>query len=59
MKPILEFSSSPIKQIASNPPEPTLKDSIRQRAFELYEQRGHVDGHELDDWMIGCRPRRK
>jgi len=28
-----------------------LNDEIRRRAFELYEQRGHADGHELDDWL--------
>jgi hypothetical protein len=24
---------------------------IRQRAYELYEQRGGVDGFALDDWL--------
>lgn len=24
---------------------------IRDRAFELYEQRGREDGHALDDWL--------
>jgi len=28
-----------------------LQEQIRRRAFELYEQRGHTDGHELDDWL--------
>ena len=28
-----------------------LKFEIRQRAFELYQERGRVDGHELDDWL--------
>ncbi len=28
-----------------------LQDRIRERAFELYEQRGCQDGHELDDWL--------
>ena len=27
------------------------EDKIRDRAFELYEQRGREDGHELDDWL--------
>lgn len=28
-----------------------LREEIRRRAYELYEQRGRVDGHELDDWL--------
>jgi hypothetical protein len=28
-----------------------LQEQIRRRAYELYEQRGRNDGHELDDWL--------
>jgi hypothetical protein len=28
-----------------------IEAEIRRRAYELYEQRGRVDGHELDDWL--------
>ncbi|HEV2396715.1 MAG TPA: DUF2934 domain-containing protein [Candidatus Sulfotelmatobacter sp.] len=28
-----------------------LQDQIRARAFQLYEQRGRDDGHDLDDWL--------
>jgi hypothetical protein len=28
-----------------------LESTIRRRAYELYEQRGFVDGNELDDWL--------
>ena len=27
------------------------QEQIRRRAYELYEQRGRDDGHELDDWL--------
>jgi hypothetical protein len=27
------------------------QEPIRCRAFELYEQRGREDGHDLDDWI--------
>jgi hypothetical protein len=27
-----------------------LHEQIRRRAYELYEQRGREDGHDLDDW---------
>jgi len=30
---------------------PDLQEQIRRRAYELYEQRGREDGHELDDWL--------
>jgi hypothetical protein len=28
-----------------------IEQQIRQHAYELYEQRGRTDGHELDDWL--------
>jgi hypothetical protein len=28
-----------------------LQEQIRRRAYELYEQRGAQDGHELEDWL--------
>jgi len=28
-----------------------LEEKIRRRAYELYQQRGRVDGHALDDWL--------
>lgn len=28
-----------------------LQEQIRLRAYELYEQRGREDGHDLDDWF--------
>lgn len=32
-------------------PRPTLEETIRRRAYELYEQRGRKDGHDMDDWF--------
>jgi hypothetical protein len=35
--------------------EPTvlipIEQQIQQRAYQLYEQRGRTDGHDLDDWL--------
>ena len=35
--------------------EPTvlipIEQQIKQRAYELYEQRGRTDGHDWDDWL--------
>ena len=28
-----------------------IEKRVRQRAYELYEQRGRVDGFALDDWL--------
>lgn len=28
-----------------------LEDEVRRRAHQLYEERGRVDGHDLDDWL--------
>lgn len=28
-----------------------LEHQIRQRAHELYQERGRKEGHELDDWL--------
>lgn len=41
--------------LAPKSDEPTvlipIRQQIRQRAYELYEQRGRADGHELEDWL--------
>jgi|SRR5580698_8281242 Protein of unknown function (DUF2934) len=31
--------------------EPPYYLEIQARAYELYEQRGREDGHDLDDWL--------
>jgi H+-transporting ATPase len=41
--------------LAPKSDEPTvlipIEQQIRQRAYELYEQRGRTDGQDLDDWL--------
>jgi Protein of unknown function (DUF2934) len=32
-----------------------VEERIRQRAYELYLQRGRVDGFALDDWLSAER----
>ena len=32
-------------------PVPNVEDEIRRHAYELYEQRGREDGHDLEDWL--------
>jgi hypothetical protein len=42
-----------------------IEERVRERAFELYEQRGRVDGFALDDWLqaereiLGAQKQRK
>lgn len=36
---------------AAETSELTLDARIRQRAYELYEERNRETGHELDDWL--------
>ena len=28
-----------------------IAEKIRQRAYQLYDERGRGDGHALDDWL--------
>jgi Protein of unknown function (DUF2934) len=41
--------------LAPKSDEPTvlipIEQQIQKRAYELYEQRGRTNGHELDDWL--------
>lgn len=38
-------------KLPSVPPEPMLEHAIRNRAYELYVQRGMAGGHAMDDWL--------
>jgi hypothetical protein len=42
-------TKKPPTTVASDPQE--LEHQIRQRAYELYEEGGGQDGHELDNWL--------
>ena len=43
---------------ADAPCEPTLEE-IRVRAYEVYIQRGRIDGFDLEDWLQAERELRK
>ena len=32
-------------------PQTELEETIRLRAYQLYEGRGREEGHELEDWL--------
>ena len=42
---------TPLKNCQTTESTSELQEQIRRRAYELYEQRGRDDGHELDDWL--------
>ena len=40
------------KPSSPKPAQPNdIEERIRRRAYELYEERGRVDGFALDDWL--------
>ncbi len=41
----------PVPITRTNVEPQNLEEQIRKRAFELYEQRGRDDGHDMDDWL--------
>ena len=43
-------SSFPIP-LRPNPMDAEIEEQIRQRAFELYQERGGTDGNATDDWL--------
>jgi len=38
--------------IRHKPPDAEVEEQIRQRAYQLYEKRGRVDGNAVEDWLI-------
>jgi hypothetical protein len=42
----LNQTSTPVTKAPAD-----LQQQIRCRAYELHEQRGRGDGHQLDDWL--------
>lgn len=44
--------ANPGRQERRQPPEsPTVEEAIRVRAYELFEERGHENGHDQEDWL--------
>ncbi len=52
MKPAVEIPKPTSKVPATEQPSTRLEDKIRERAYELYEKRGRIDGNEVDDWLL-------
>ena len=37
--------------VKTKPTTIELQEQIRRRAYDIYEQRGREDGHDLEDWL--------
>jgi hypothetical protein len=57
-EPKSEAATAPAKSPASATAQ-TSPDQIRQRAYELYVERGYVDGRDEEDWLAAERELRK
>jgi hypothetical protein len=44
-------SSNSRRSITQPGSTPELLEQIRIRAYELFEQRGRAEGHEVEDWL--------
>ena len=44
-------ATAPVATMATAQSSDALVETIRQRAYELFEQRGREHGHDLDDWI--------
>lgn len=49
---------SPMRESLNHPQEPPdmshngKRDLVAMKAYEMYEQRGRIDGHDLEDWLM-------
>jgi hypothetical protein len=54
-KPIKKMKSSMRYPLAASPQAIELPNGMRERisnkAFELWQERGYRDGHDLEDWL--------
>jgi hypothetical protein len=54
-KPIKKMKSSMRNPLAASPQAIELPNGMRERisnkAFELWQERGYRDGHDLEDWL--------
>jgi Protein of unknown function (DUF2934) len=44
-----------IPEVKNNGASLDLEAEIRRRAYELYEERGCMPGHESEDWVVAER----
>jgi hypothetical protein len=42
-------------EVRNNAPTENLEEKIRIRAYQLYEERGYLPGHQDEDWLVAER----
>ena len=47
----MEESKSTIFDISTGTLSSAVETQIRNRAYQIYEDRGLIEGHELEDWL--------
>ena len=47
----MQNQPAPFKKPKAVESRTDIQVQIRQRAYEIYEQRGREDGHDVDDWL--------
>jgi hypothetical protein len=47
----LPHEGSGTKQSQARTTEPAILDQIRRRAYELFEERGRLEGFDQEDWV--------
>jgi hypothetical protein len=49
----MKKSEKQVAEVSPSDPAATsvTEEAIRERAYELYERRGRVDGHAVEDWL--------
>jgi hypothetical protein len=45
-----DITGKTTRMVAGTQPQ-NLEEQIRHRAYELYEERGRADGHDVEDWL--------
>jgi len=51
MKPVVQMPNVNLEKNSDVAQDSDVKERIRTRAYELYEQRGRDKGRDLDDWL--------
>ena len=53
---VVELASAKVSTVNRSQFRPEmLEEEIRQRAYQLYEQRGRTPGRESEDWLLAER----
>jgi hypothetical protein len=55
LAPAIKETRKPLTEVRRSVVPINLEEEIRRRAYQLYEARGCMPGHENDDWLVAER----